>query len=71
MNKFIKINLITLAATFLVYFIFLRNRDSEFAKAIKSTLIFQEARKRLFAEAGREVLKIVGAYFLLQTLKVR
>ncbi len=71
MTKFVKINLITVGATILVYSVFLLPRDTAFAKAIKSIPFFQETKQKVFNEVGKEILKFVGTYFLLQTLRIR
>jgi len=71
MKKFIQINLITLGATFAIYGFILRPRKSPLNQAINSIPFFQQKKTVLFTEVGKEVLKLVGTYFLLQTLRIR
>lgn len=69
--KFVKINLLTLGVTFAIYGFILRPKKSPLNEAINSIPFFQQKKKILFTEVGKEVLKIVGTYFLLQTLRIR
>lgn len=71
MKKFIQINLITLGATFAIYGFVLRPKTSPLNEAINSIPFFQQKKTILFTEVGKEVLKIVGTYFLLQIIRVK
>lgn len=71
MKKFVKINLLTLGATLILYGFVLRPRQSALARAIQTIPFFQQTKNKIFVEVGKEVLKFVGAYFLLNTLRVR
>ena len=71
MKKFVRINLITLGATLVLYGFVLRPRQSQLARALQTIPFFQQTKNKIFTEVGKEVLKFVGAYFLLQTLRVR
>ena len=69
--KFIKINLITLGATFAIYGFILRPKKSPLNAAINAIPFFQQQKGVLFTEVGKEVLKIVATYFVLQTIRIK
>jgi len=71
MGKFFKVNLITLGATLAVYGFILRPRAGTLNQVLNSIPFFQQQKKKIFTEVGKEALKIVGTYFLLNTLRIR
>ena len=60
-----------MGATLIIYGFFLRPRESEFGRALESIPLFRNLKGKLFTEVGKELLKLVGTYFLLNTLRVK